>query len=381
MSGKIRTLPALYRDSTMRKEGESKRLVLVKYGKLQESLRSVQKEREKVGEMIRIEDLRMTAVDRIKEEIKKRYVLIDKMDAAAILIQKHSKRLKKIREERDENNRKLEKILQQSLDELEPTVNYIFWNLGNAAEAAAKKIKAAYKRSKFREKIQRLKKAYKIMSKNKKTLCRIIIRKGIRNGACLIKLEKMREEKEEREKIEKLVIIRKKLAFITIKLFWKQNRISFRRFMFKIRKYKKIILRQKSNYLSADLTMHSDISSYLSTPRAELIIATENSKNEEIAKLAAMKLMKERDNRITKSFLSYRIRKVKVKHIPPLNLSVAEENNDRILMEKTAKMIKSPMVGKSNRTLSFAVWGYEKSQQSFGSLSTRSGNRHQILRL
>ncbi|OMJ89008.1 hypothetical protein SteCoe_8924 [Stentor coeruleus] len=375
------TLPGLFKDNSMQKETLKRKKISSKYLWLSSELEKVEKSRKNISFLVKIEEDKQNFITNIENDIAHRKQVLNQQDHAARVIQSKTKEIIAQRFKQDSNFTNIEKLINSHLSFLEEKSYYIFWNLGSAAYDAATTIKKAYKRAKFRGKIMRIKKVYKILTKNKKTICRITLRKGLRVFTCQIKKEHAKILKEEKERKDKVQKIRERLAIVSIKRFWKMNRITFRKYMFKCRKFKKILIKQKYlNLLSADFCVASQLSSYLSTPRGEEVMGGLMS-DQETARLAALKLLKQREAQINASMISYNVIKFKEKSISPLlqelpndrgrhRISGLHTFKNKILPRRSIQSI-GMLSGKIGRSL-----------QSIGTMSTRSAsNRMRIVKM
>ena len=126
--------------------------------------------------------------------------------------------------------------------------------------------------------------------------------------------------------MEKLVQIRRNLSILTIKKHWKLFRLTYRKFIYRCKKYKKRILRTNfGRFLSADDNLNSSFSSYVSTPRNEPEIPQEPVIDTKAVQIAALKLLKEKQLRLESSKISYNIKKFKEKMLSPMNLAIINE--------------------------------------------------------
>lgn len=375
MAKLVLTLPALYKDNSLHKEGIKKKILEQRVDKLERKLEKTRVNKRKLSLVIEKEELKALTIEKIKEEIYSRSVLIEKMNQAARFIQKRSREVKDRRGAEDGLISEIEDRMKHNLGVLEEISYFAFWNLGNAAENASNLIKRSYRRSKFRQKIERIRKVYKLIVKNNKTLCRFTLRKAMRTFRCKMLITKALHAKEKKILLEKCKAIRIRLALITISQYWKTNKLNYRKFMYKCRKFKRLISRQKGRFLSAG-TIFSEFSSYMSTPRNEEL--TQNQIKEiEYANLAALKLLQEREQKLNTTRISYNIKKFKEKKIPRLNLSSISEQ------ESKAKGLSSNLhskIGFSSKTIAYCnIQG--KSNRSIGALSTRStSNQAKIFR-
>lgn len=375
------TLPGLFKDNSMHKEILRRKKISSKYFRLSSELEKVERSRKNISFLVGIEENKQNLITKLESDIAHRKQVLSQQDQAARVIQSKTKEIIAQRFSQDSNLTKIEKIINSHLSFLEEKSYYIFWNLGSAAHDASTTIKKAYKRSKFREKINRIKKVYKILTKNKKTLCRITLRKGLRMFTCKIKKEHagfLKEEKERKDKVQK---IRERLAIVSIKRFWKMNRITFRKYMFKCRRFKKILIRQKyTNLLSTDFCVASQLSSYLSTPRGEEVMGGLMS-DQETARLAALKLLKQREAQINASMISYNVVKYKEKPISPL-LQELPKDRGRLGISGMHIFKNKILSRRSIQSIGMLSSRIGKSLQSIGTMSTRSAsNRMRIIKL
>ena len=375
MSKLVLTLPALYKDNSLHKEILKKKNIFEKCNKLENQLQKVEKTRKALSSLVKIEDDKEQLFKKLKQEICARNLENEKMNIAANFIQMKTKELKMQQKITEYEIETLESKISQNLNYISKSVDYIFWNLGNAAIDSSNKIKQAYKRSKFREKIDRIRKVYKILQRDKKTLCRAIIRKSLRVFACKIAVEALSKEKEQKIINDKVLKIRKNLALIAIKRFWSINKFSLRKFMYRCKKYQHLLKRQKlTKYLSVDYSLQSEMASYISTPKNE---ASNNLviENQEAAKQAALKLLKEKQSKLNSSLISYNIRKFRNKEVIPLSLSIIEERPKLTTLKVHDD---NSNIGYSSKTIGYSNYNIG---QSNGSLTTRSAShRHRIIR-
>jgi hypothetical protein len=370
MSKLVLTLPALYKDNSMHKETLKKKKTVSKYFKLQDQLKSVQKTRKQIFSLIEKKDIKVNLINKIKADIASKTLQVQKMNNAAIVIQRAIKKLLLQRKIKDSSIGLIENMLLSDLQDLSKSLDYVFWNLGNAAEYASNRIKTAYKRSKFRNKINRIKKVYKVMCKNKRTIARLYIRKSIRMFTSKIKIQDAKIEKFHKIRLEKLEKIRENLALITIKNYWKANKMTYRKYMYKCRKVKYLIRKKNAtNFLSAEMSLKSELSSYISTPNSELING-EFVDQDLDPKIVQETLLKERKEKLKSAMVSYNIKKPRRKIINPLNLLSIEEKNEFCIT--TFK----------GRYSSEFITNTAGTNQSNGSLSTRStSNRRRVNKL
>ena len=385
MSKFVATLPALYKDNSLHKEILRKQQISEKYKKLEKQLKTAESSRKKISEIVRIEDNKEQLIIKINQEIANKNDLFRKMNKAASTIQKNTKQWKILKKTKEKFLFDLENKIHEDLQSLESSLYYIFWNLGNAAIDASNRIKNAYKRSKIREKLERLRKTYKIVKKNTKTMSRIFIRKTMRVFACRAKLAQLQILKEERLRNEKLLIIRKRVSLLSIKIFWKSNKFSYRKFMFKCKKFKRIQQRSKiARFLSAEIGKESNFTSYITTPKNELL-NSEFVNDQETIRMAALKLFKEQQERLKASMISYNVKKFKNKNISPLNLQTVDESYNRIVLvrKRIHKTIDYSNVSTkhSEKNIRSSNKCIRYSHQSIGSLSTRpTSNRGPVFR-
>ena len=379
MAKLVLTLPALYKDNSLHNETSKKERIIQRYNKLETQLQKTEISRRKIGLLVKNEENKKQLINKIKQDIVARTILNEKMDEAATVIQRKTKELKQHREKNDVMLSYLENTISNNQEYLDSSIYYIFWNLGNAPTDSSNKIKKAYLRSKFRMKIERIKKVYKILTKNKKTMCRIVIRSSLRNFSCKIKIQNSGITKENKIQTDKLLKIRQNLAQLSVKLFWQRNHMTFRKFIYKCKKFKRSLLRKTHNqFLSTDFPISSGLSSYISTPaNEEVAISTiDNIADQEAARLALLKLLREKQEKLNSSLISYNVIKPKGVIVSPLKLlSIDEKSIPRpIRIHQTRNSI-----GHSSKTIGYSSHALG---QSNGSLSTRSAsNRHRIFKL
>jgi hypothetical protein len=379
MSKLVLTLPALYKDNSLRKETIRQKLSEEKSQKLKKKLEKTLKHRRFLSQLIDREEEKHAKLEKVQKEITDRSALLEKMNLAAFVIQHKTKELKEKKLKEDQNTENLENSISNHLAGLAKMSYFAFWNLGFAADYASTLIKRAYKRYKFRQKIERIRKVYKIIAKNKKTICRMNIRRFLRIFASKARIKQAEKEKKRVRVLEKVKEIRARLALLTIKYYWKANRITYRRFMYKVMKYKKMVYRINSRLLSVD-HVGSEIPSFVSTPKNEESLSTHMKEMDfEAVRLAELRLIKEREDRINYGLISYNIKKFKQKRIPPLSLITIDEGKTQGLTFIKKRI--SSRAGFSSKTISYSNNVVGKSNRSIGTISTRStSNQAKVFR-
>lgn len=358
----------------MRKEIVKISQIKARKEKLETELGKVKRKRRNISLLVKGEDSKVRLILKVKKEIAMKSQQIEKMEKAARFIQEKSREFKNRRLENEYRMEKLQEKIEENAEFLEKTAENIFWNLGNAVVDSANKIKKAYSRAKFRAKIERIRKVYKILSKNKKTLCRIKIRLALRIFTCKLKQKSVLKEKKKKNRLEVLKKIRQNLAILSIKKYWNSNRITFRKFLFRCKKYKRQLQKVlNSRYLSVDFQL-SEQGSYLSTPQNEPIEVSKYVVNEEVLRMAALRLQQEKQAKLNASLISYNVKKYKEVNVLPLTLNTVEE---RVCQVKSFRN-RENSVGNSSKTIGYLNHNIGK---SIGSLSTRSAsNRHRVFR-
>lgn len=374
MSKLVLTLPALYKDNSLQKEIIRHNLSAQRSSKLSKQLEKTQKHRRYLSNLIMKEHKKKETVEKIQAEISNRTTILENMNKAALLIQQRTKELKIKHELEDNDIHTLQSKMQVYLSDLSNLSYHTFWNLGYAAEYASNLIKKSYKRYKFRQKLERIRKVYKIVAKNKKTICRMNLRKFMRVFVSKQRIESAIEQKVHEDQLKKLKIIRSRLAMISLQLFWKSNRITYRKFLYKVAKYKRALNRAQGRFLSVDLA-GSEIPSYVSTPKNEEILQPIVKEPDfEAVRLAQLRLIKEREERINNGLIAYNVKRFKQRKFPPLAMISVDDSKKNGALGLTTRG--ASRLGLSSKTISYCVDGIGKSNRSIGTISTRSTSNH-----
>ena len=374
MSKLVLTLPALYKDNSLQKEVIRHHLSAQRSSKLSKQLEKTQMHRRHLSNLIMKEHKKKETVEKIQAEISTRTAILENMDKAALLIQLRTKELKIKHELEDSEILALQSKMQSYLSDLTNLSYHSFWNLGYAAEYASNLIKRSYKRYKFRQKLERIRKVYKIVAKNKKTICRMNLRKFMRVFVSRQRIESAVELRAYEDILKKLKVIRSRLAMISLKIFWKSNRITYRKFLYKVAKYRRALDRAQGRFLSVDLA-GSEIGSYVSTPKnEEVVLQGVKEPDFEAVRLAQLRLVKEREDRINNGLIAYNVKRLKQRKFPPLSVMPGGETRTKGALGLSTRDASG--LGLSSKSISYCVDGIGKSNRSIGTISTRSTSNH-----